>query len=207
MINMENNIFFSTNTVATIFYLTVGLISIIMYNKANSNYNKKGDKIHSFKSFMYIYKVIQLSTLLACIGSIWTNYSILYKLFDNTELFKYIGISISGFGISMFAIARFTLGKNYSPCYDSYIPKSINTKGIYSIIRHPIYTANLILMIGIFVSSASAIVAFNMAILFLYYTISAFIEERAIEKKFPNYIKYKNSTGMFFPSIIKGLIS
>ena len=37
-------------------------------------------------------------------------------------------------------------------------------------------------MIGIFVSSASAIVAFNMAILFLYYTISAFIEERAIEK-------------------------
>ena len=207
MINMENNVFFSTNVIATIFYLTVGLISIVMYNKANSSYNKNGSRIHSFRSFMYIYKIIQLSTLFACITSIWTDYSILYKLFDNTEIFKFVGISISGFGISMFAISRFTLGKNYSPCYDSYIPKSINTKGIYSIIRHPIYTSNLILMIGIFISSASAIVAINMGILFLYYTISAFIEERAIQKKFPNYMKYKNNTGMFFPSIIKAIIS
>ena len=206
MINMEN-IFYSTNAIATLFYLSVALISIIMYNKANSDYNRNKSKIHSFKSFMYIYKIMQLSTLLVCITSIWIDHSYLYKLFNNTEILKYIGISISGFAITMFSIARFTLGKNYSPCYDSYIPKSINTKGIYSIIRHPIYTANLLLMLGIFISSASAIIAFNAIILLLYYTMSAFIEEKAIQKKFPTYATYKNRTGMFLPSIIKGMIS
>jgi len=206
MINMEN-IFYSTNAIATLFYLSVALISIIMYNKANSDYNRNKSKIHSFKSFMYIYKIMQLSTLLVCITSIWIDHSYLYKLFNNTEILKYIGISISGFAITMFSIARFTLGKNYSPCYDSYIPKSINTKGIYSIIRHPIYTANLLLMLGIFISSASAIIAFNGTILLLYYSMSAFIEEKAIQKKFPTYATYKNRTGMFLPSIIKGMIS
>ena len=88
MINMENNVFFSTNVIATIFYLTVGLISIVMYNKANSSYNKYGSRIHSFRSFMYIYKIIQLSTLFVCITSMWTDYSILYKLFDNTEIYR-----------------------------------------------------------------------------------------------------------------------
>ena len=206
MINMED-IFFSTNVIATIFYLSVALISIVMYDKANSNYNKNKSKIYSFKSFMYIYKIMQLSTLFICITSIWMDHIYLYKLFNNTETLKYIGISISGFGITIFSIARFTLGKNYSPCYDSYIPKSINTKGIYSIIRHPIYTANLLLMIGIFISSGSAIIALNAIILFLYYAMSAFVEEKAIEKKFPTYATYKNKTGMFFPSIIKGIIS
>ena len=202
-----DNIFFSTNVIATIFYLTIALISIIMYDRANSNYNKTKSKIHSFKSFMYIYKIMQLSTLIACIGSIWFDYTYLYKVFNNTEILKYIGISISGFAITMFSIARFTLGKNYSPCYDSYIPKSINTNGIYSVIRHPIYTANLLLMLGIFISSGSVIVAFNAIVLFLYYAMSAFLEEKAIQKKFPTYATYKNRTGMFLPNIIKGIIS
>ena len=201
------DIFFSTNVIATIFYLSVALISIVMYDKSNSSYNKNKSKIYSFKSFMYIYKIMQLSTLFICITCIWIDHIYLYKLFNNTETLKYIGISISGFGITIFSIARFTLGKNYSPCYDSYIPKSINTKGIYSIIRHPIYTANLLLMIGIFISSGSAIIALNAIILFLYYVMSAFVEEKAIEKKFPTYATYKNKTGMFFPSIIKGIIS
>jgi len=206
MINMENT-FFSTNVIATIFYLSVALISIVMYGKANSSYRKTNSKIRSFKSFMYIYKIMQLSTLFICITCIWIEHAYLYKIFNNTEMLKYIGMSISGFGIAMFAIARFTLGKNYSPCYDSYIPKSINTKGIYGIIRHPIYTANLLLMLGIFISSGSAIIAFNAIILLLYYTMSAFIEEKAIQKRFPTYATYKNRTGMFLPSIVKGIIS
>ena len=73
----------------------------------------------------------------------------------------------------MFSIARFSLGKNYSPCYDSFLPKSINTKIIYSVVRHPIYTANMLLMLGIFLSGASALILINTAILFvtIYYLL------------------------------------
>jgi protein-S-isoprenylcysteine O-methyltransferase Ste14 len=61
-------------------------------------------------------------------------------------------------------------------------------------------------MLGIFISCGSLIIAVNGIILFIYYLISAFIEERAILIKFPDYIKYKSKTGMFIPSIIKGMI-
>ena len=156
---------------------------------------------------MYVYKLIQLSTLSVCLLSIWTDYSYLYKVFYNSDIFKYVGISISALGIFMFSIARFSLGNNYSPCFDSYLPKSINTKGIYSVVRHPIYTANLLLMVGIFISSASAVIIVNATILLFYYSMSAFTEEKAIEKKFPAYKLYKTRTGMFFPNFVKGLTS
>ena len=197
---MEN---LNTNIVASIFYMTVGLISIVMYTKANNNYNNETSQIHSYKSFMYIYKILQISTLVICISSLWNDYSFLYKLYHNSDFLIYLGISISGLGISMFSIARFSLGKNYSPCYDSFLPKSINTKGIYSVVRHPIYTANMLLMLGIFLSSASALILINTTILFVYYLLSAIVEEKAILKKFPKYRKYKSETGMFLPNLIK----
>ena len=202
MINMANLIF-STNGVITLFYLCIAMISILIYGNANTNYYKTNQKIHSLKSFFYIYKLIQFSTLLICLLSIWFDNRLLFKLFYNSEFLKYLGVSISALSISVFSIARFTIGKNYSPCYDSYIPKSINTKGIYSIIRHPIYTSNLLLMIGIFISSGSLIILSNAIILFIYYFISAFIEEMEIEKEFPSYKMYKSRTGMFFPIFVR----
>ena len=177
-----------------------------MYNNSNSNYSSDTDKIRSLKSFMYFYKIIQLSTLMACIFSLWSDSPTLFKLFVNNDFLVYMGISISGLSISLFAMARFSLGDNYSPCYDSYLPKDINTTGIYSIVRHPIYSSNILLVLGIFLSSASGIVLFNGTVLTLYYYISAAREENAIVKKFPNYCTYQIKTGMFFPHLVKSFV-
>ena len=160
-----NNYIINTPLIATLFYITVGLISFIMYNKSNTNYNSNTGKIRSLKSFMYFYKILQLSTLLACIFSFWSDSPTLIKLFNNSNFLIYLGISISGLSISLFAIARFSLGDNYSPCYDSYLPKNINTKGIYSIVRHPIYSSNILLVLGIFLSSGSLLILFNGIVL------------------------------------------
>ena len=192
-----DNYIINTPLIATLFYISVGLISFIMYNKSNSNYNSNTQKIRSLRSFMYFYKIIQLSTLLGCIFSLWSDSPTLFKLFNNNNFLIYLGISISGLSISLFSIARFSLGDNYSPCYDSYLPKDINTQGIYSIVRHPIYSSNILLMIGIFLSSGSGIILFNGTILTVYYYISAAREENAIAKQFPNYCSYQIKTGMF----------
>ena len=126
--------------IPTLFYLAVALISIVMYHKSNSNYNSKTKKIHSIKSFMYLYKYIQLSTFIACMLSIWSNHKYLFKLYNSSDFLVYAGIAVSGIAIALFAISRFSLGKNYSPCYDSYMPKQLKTTGIYSVVRHPIYS-------------------------------------------------------------------
>ena len=197
------NILISTSFISTLFYVAVALVSIVMYHKSNAGYNSKTKKIHSIASFVYIYKYIQLSTFAVCMVSIWVDHKYLFELYVGNEVLIYTGIATSGLAITLFAISRFSLGKNYSPCYDSYMPKNLNTTGIYSLVRHPIYSSNILLMIGIFVSTGSLIIAANTIILFTYYILSAFIEERAIVKKFPKYKSYKSRTGMFIPSFSK----
>ena len=199
------NILLNENIIPTIFYLSVALISILMYNKSNSSYNGETKRIQSVKSFMYLYKYIQISTITICILSIWLSHKYLLEVFEANNFMVYLGISISGIAITLFALSRFSLGENYSPCYDSYLPKNLKTTGIYSIVRHPIYTSNILLMIGIFISSGSIIIAINAFILFVYYFLSAFNEERALSRQFPKYEKYKKTTGMFLPHIVKKL--
>ena len=191
------------NLIPTLFYLSVALISIVMYHKSNSSYNSKTKKIHSIKSFMYLYKYIQISTFVACMISIWSSHKYLFKVYSSNDFLIYIGISISGIAITLFALSRFSLGKNYSPCYDSYMPKNLKTTGIYSLVRHPIYSSNILLMIGIFISTGSLIIAVNALILFVYYALSAIIEEKAISERFPKYESYKRKTGMFFPNFAR----
>ena len=198
-----DNILENTSLVSTLFYIAVALISIVMYNRSNSNYNSNTKRIHSVKSFMYLYKYIQLSTLIVCIACLWYDHKYLFKAYENSDFLVYLGVAVSGLAITLFSLSRFSLGKNYSPCYDSYLPKSIKTSGIYSLVRHPIYSSNILLMIGIFISSGSLIIAVNTAVLLAYYIISALVEERAITKKFPKYKKYKKDTGMFIPHLIK----
>ena len=136
-------------------------------------------------------------------ASIWIDHKYLFELYAGNQVLIYTGIAISGLAITLFAISRFSLGENYSPCYDSYMPRNLKTTGIYSLVRHPIYSSNILLMIGIFISTGSLIIAANTIILFTYYVLSAFIEERAIIKKFPKYKSYKSRTGMFIPNFSK----
>ena len=198
-----DNILQNTSLVSTLFYIAVALISIVMYNKSNSTYNSNTNRIHSIRSFMYLYKYIQLSTLIVCILCLWYNHKYLFKAYESNDFLVYLGVAISGIAITLFSLSRFSLGKNYSPCYDSYMPKNIKTNGIYSLVRHPIYSSNILLMTGIFISTGSLIIAANTIVLLVYYVISAFIEERAIAGKFPKYKTYKKTTGMFIPHIIK----
>ena len=197
------NILENKNLIPTLFYLAVALISIVMYHKSNSNYSSKTKKIHSIKSFMYLYKYIQISTFVVCMFSIWSSHRYLFKLYSNNDISIYIGIAVSGIAITLFAASRFALGKNYSPCYDSYMPKNLKTTGVYSLVRNPIYSSNILLMICIFISTGSLIIAANTLVLFVYYILSAFIEERAIIKNFPKYESYKRKTGMFLPNIAR----
>tara|TARA_B100001769_G_C21967263_1_gene520378 strand:- start:376 stop:558 length:183 start_codon:yes stop_codon:yes gene_type:complete len=58
-------------------------------------------------------------------------------------------------------------------------------------------------MIGIFISTGSLIIGGNTLILFIYYALSAFIEEKAIARRFPKYESYKRKTGMFLPNFAR----
>ena len=50
----------------------------------------------------------------------------------------YIGISLSVIAISVFISSKISLGKNYSPCYDQRVPKTMTTSGFYKYINYAV---------------------------------------------------------------------
>jgi len=46
-----------------------------------------------------------------------------------------------------------TLGNNYSPLFDAYLPEQLVTTGHYQQIRHPVYLYNLFVSFGLALSS------------------------------------------------------
>ncbi|MBW2939017.1 isoprenylcysteine carboxylmethyltransferase family protein [Aureisphaera sp. CAU 1614] len=128
-----------------------------------------------------------------------------YCDFLYTETYKYIclGVSLLGFFIRVFTIgyaAENTSGRN---THEGQIADEINTTGIYSIVRHPLYLGNFFMWLGIAMLTASFwfLVAFVLFYYSYYYLRICFAEEAFLRTKFEDaYVKYSEKVPPFFPS-------
>ena len=82
------------------------------------------------------------------------------------------------------------------------IAESLNSEGIYSIIRHPLYLGNYFIWLGVSFFTYNIYFLFTVTLLFwLYYGYIIFIENQFLLKKFGNdYIKWCQSTNILLPS-------
>lgn len=185
--------------IATAFVIIMSAVSALFYNHKGKLYikNKQGH-IKSPSSFRFVYRYIQLTTIIASIGSFLTDYPPFLELHDKIFLL-YLGISISTVAMALFISAKLSLGEHYSPCFDSYIPRDIVQEGLYRYIRHPIYASNILLLIGVFIASGSLWILINIVLLGIYYVNSALREELILLEKFPIYSKYSTHTNRFIP--------
>lgn len=121
-----------------------------------------------------------------------------------TESFEYIclGISLFGFIIRVYTVgfaAKNTSGRNTK---DGQIADQLNTKGLYSIVRHPLYVGNFFMWLGIGTLTENFwfIIAFILFYIF-YYERIMYAEESFLRKKFGNqYILWSNKVPAFIPS-------
>ena len=105
--------------------------------------------------------------------------------------------------ILLLYISKKILGHQYSPCINSYLPEEIVVNGRYKFVRHPIYTANLLLFSGAFLISQSPVLLGLVAMLWSVYYKNAKAEENSLKLSFPMYKEHMKTTGMFFPKISK----
>ena len=96
-----------------------------------------------------------------------------------------------------------TLGAEDSPCFESLVPNQIIDSGPYGCVRPPIYTANLALLVGLFVATGSVWLLMNCVIIAVYYVNAAVSEERALCESLPSYRAYLTRTGRFLPRLLK----
>ena len=113
-------------------------------------------------------------------------------------------VSIGGFLIRAIAIAttpKGTSGRNTQ----EQVAESLNTTGIYSMVRHPLYLGNYLMWIGIVMFTFNIWFVIVVSLLFwLYYERIMFAEERFLERKFgDDYMNWTNATPSFFPDFSK----
>lgn len=118
--------------------------------------------------------------------------------------FLAIGLSIIGFVIRAYTIGttpRGTSGRNTK----EQVAEQLNSTGIYSILRHPLYLGNYFMWIGIVCFTFNWYFVIIVSLLYwLYYERIMFAEERFLEQKFgQQYLDWAKRLPAFIPKLIK----
>lgn len=121
--------------------------------------------------------------------------------FDLPEFIDFIMLPLMLTGIAIIVISILNLNKNLSPFPSPRENSELITIGLFSRIRHPIYSGILLLVFSFALyqnSGFKILISFFLLILFYFKTC---YEERQLSLKFPEYKNYKRTAGKFFPKI------
>ena len=111
-------------------------------------------------------------------------------------------ISLAGFAVRVYTVGftpKNTSGRN---TVTGQIADQLNTTGIYSIVRHPLYTGNFLMWLGIAMLAENAwfILTFILAF-WIYYERIMFAEEQYLRRKFKEvFTDWAERTPAFIPS-------
>jgi protein-S-isoprenylcysteine O-methyltransferase Ste14 len=109
-------------------------------------------------------------------------------------------VSCFGLGIRIFTVGytpRATSGRNTR----RQVAETLNTTGIYSIVRHPLYVGNFFMFLGVVLFAYLWWLTLIYVLVFwLYYERIMFAEEAFLRKKFGDeYMTWANNTPAFIP--------
>lgn len=129
------------------------------------------------------------------------------QLNSNPYLRILFGFPIVFFGAFLFFWAHIKLGKNWSPVIEKKFPKSkkLVKIGPYKYVRHPIYSASFIIIIGFgFLTANWFFMGVPLLILFCFYAYKIPKEEKSLIDNFgKKYLDYMKTTGGVVPKLIK----
>lgn len=112
----------------------------------------------------------------------------------NLSLFIVPGAILIIIGLVFFRAGLAEIGENLR------IAKKVYSKGIYSRVRHPIYSGLILACLGLALVVYSVLFFVYVVVLILMLVIIALYEEKHLIKRFGKaYLNYKKETGMFIP--------
>ncbi len=125
-----------------------------------------------------------------------SNDAVFWTLLIICSLISFTGQVIRGIAIG--TSNKNTSGRNTK----EQVAEALNTKGIYSTVRHPLYLGNYFMWIGIVMYTFNIWYIVVVSLLFwLYYERIMFAEERFLEKKFgKEYLDWSITVPAFWPS-------
>lgn len=123
-------------------------------------------------------------------------------IFDMRDELIFLGVSVVGEVLRIFTVGfapKNTSGRN---TVAGQVADELNTTGIYSMVRHPLYFGNFFMWLGpvLFLRSVSFAIVFAL-LYWLYYERIMFAEEQFLRRKFGEiYDKWSEKVPSFIPS-------
>lgn len=111
-------------------------------------------------------------------------------------------MSFAGFIVRAITIGTTPAGTSGRNTREGQVAEELNTGGIYSMIRHPLYLGNYLMWIGIVIFTFNIWFVITVSLAYwLYYERIMFAEERFLEKKFGQaYLDWSLTAPAFIPS-------
>jgi protein-S-isoprenylcysteine O-methyltransferase Ste14 len=116
---------------------------------------------------------------------------------------QFTGLLFYGIGFLLMCISHYYLGKHFSGIAEIKKDHTLVTSGVYKYVRHPMYTAFYILVLGIFLVSANLLVGVLSVLLWHFQYKYRVVKEEAylLEKFGEQYKKHMIVTGRLFPRL------
>ena len=146
--------------------------------------------VKTLKATVFVFLVVQ------------TLFLDLFPISNEPSVLRNAGAIIFLMGLSLAIVGRLQLGKNWLDLEDADVlaDQSLVTRGVYAYIRHPIYSGDILLLIGLELALNSWLVLAVSVPLFIVVK-QAVAEEALLRHVYANYDSYCRQTKRFIPFI------
>lgn len=146
-------------------------------------------------------KAVKIAILLGILVQVWL--PDVLPISDDAFAIRMIGTAIYTAGLLVAIAARFQLGENWSNIETGQVlvNQRVVSRGIYSYIRHPIYTGDLLLLLGLELALNSWLVL-GVLILTPVVLLKAIKEEQMLQRELAGYGDYCRETKRFIPFVV-----
>lgn len=180
---------------ASVFVLIISVFIDFMLFSQSNNVKKERKSIVETGTMTFFF-ILYYFVLVSKVGTIGLG-SELAK-----QLLKILGTSMIVLGCVVNIKGRFNLGKNWANQIKIYKEHTLVQTGMYSIVRHPLYSSIILMFYGgcLVYRNIAVFAAVSLIFVpFMYYRAKQ--EEVLLLQSFPKYEEYKKKTGMLFPKI------
>jgi protein-S-isoprenylcysteine O-methyltransferase Ste14 len=110
-----------------------------------------------------------------------------------------IGAALCALGLLLLFAALRTIGSSVQIAPEPRSGATLVTTGIYRRFRHPIYTAIVLVVAGLFLRKPTAPIAIAAAIVIAFLIVKVRFEEQLLAAHYPTYSEYKSRTWGLLP--------
>lgn len=124
------------------------------------------------------------------------------RLFTPPPPVLWLGLVLTVIGVAISLAARFTLGRNWSGVVTLKDSHELIRNGVYSRMRHPIYSGQFVALLGVALISTRLQNFLGFVIIYFTYYFKARREEEFLRGEFgPAFEEHVRHTGMFLPKL------